>query len=130
MATNTQAIRGEWTSISAEARKRWHQLTDEDLRGVEGNMEELIARIQRKTGEGRDAIEGFVTELTSRGASAVSHAADSAGQYANQAGEQAREQSNTARTIAGHHPLETVLAALGIGLVAGLFVGLAGRGRS
>ena len=129
MATNTQMIQGEWTHLCAQARKRWQQLTEDDLRMVEGNIEELVGRIQKKTGEGREAIENFFAEMKSRGSSAVSHAAETAGQYAHQVGDQVRMRYSGAQSMVRHHPLETVLAALGIGLVAGLFVGLAGRGR-
>ncbi len=129
MAINVQTIQGEWNYLCALARRRWSQLTEEDLRVQEGNIEQLIGRIQQKTGEGRDAIEAFFSEMTSRGSSAVAGASQAAGQYAHQVSEQIRERYENAEGLVRRHPTETVIAALGIGLVAGLIAGLAIRAR-
>jgi uncharacterized protein YjbJ (UPF0337 family) len=56
MAINVQTIQGEWTHLCGLARQRWSQLTDDDLGALEGNFEQLVGRIQQKTGEGREAI--------------------------------------------------------------------------
>ena len=84
MAINVQTIQGEWNYLCGLARQRWSQLTEDDLGVQVGNIEQLVGRIQQKTGEGREAIEKFFSEMTSRGSSAVAHAAESAGQYAHQ----------------------------------------------
>ena len=96
MATNAQTIQGEWNHLCSLARQRWNKLTDDDLKVQEGNIEQLIARIQQKTGEGREAIEKFFSEMTSRGSSAVAHAAEAAGQYAHQVSDQIRERYDSA----------------------------------
>jgi uncharacterized protein YjbJ (UPF0337 family) len=129
MATNAQTIQGEWTYLCGLARQRWSQLTEDDLGALEGNMEKLIGRIQQKTGEGREAIEKFFSDATSRGSSAVAHAAESAGRYAQQVGDQIRQRYDNAESLVRHHPTETVIAAFGIGLVVGLITGLAMRAR-
>jgi ElaB/YqjD/DUF883 family membrane-anchored ribosome-binding protein len=129
MAIDVQTIQGEWTHLCALARQRWSQLTEDDLRVQEGNIEQLVARIQQKTGEGREAIETFFSEMTSRGSSAVAQAAEAAGQYAHQASDRLRERYDSAEEMVRHHPTETVVAAFGIGLVVGLITGLAIRAR-
>jgi uncharacterized protein YjbJ (UPF0337 family) len=129
MAINVQAIQGEWNHLCGLARQRWNQLTEDDLRVPEGNVEQLIGRIHQKTGEGREAIETFFTEVASRGSSAVAHAAEAAGQYAHQVGDQIRERYDSAEGRVRHHPAQTVAAAFGIGVVAGLIIGLAIRAR-
>ncbi len=129
MASNVQTIQGEWNHLCALARKRWSQLTEDDFRVQEQNIEQLIGRIQQKTGEGREAIETFFSEMTSRGASAVAQATEAAGQYAHQAGDRLRQRYDSAESLVRHHPTETVVAAFGIGLVAGLIAGLAIRAR-
>ena len=96
---------------------------------LEGNFEQLVGRIQQKTGEGREAIERFFSEMTSRGSSAVAHAAESAGQYAHQVNDRLRERYDNVESLVRHHPTETVVAAFGIGLVAGIIVGLSIRAR-
>ena len=43
--------------------------------------------------------------------------------------DQIRERYDRAESLVRHHPTETVVAALGIGLVAGLIIGLTIRAR-
>ena len=108
----------------ALARAHWNQLTDDDLPAVEGNIEQLVGRIQAKTGEGREAIEKFFSDMTSRGESAVAYGSEAARRYAHQASDQIRERYDRAEGLVRHHPTETVLAAFGIGLVAGVITAL------
>lgn len=129
MAIDMQTIRGDWDHLCGLARQRWSQLTEDDLRGIEGNLEQLFGRIQQKTGEGREAIETFFSEMSSRGSSAVANAAEAAGQYAHQVGGQIRERYESAEGLVRRHPTQTVIAAFGIGAVAGLIVGLVIRRR-
>jgi uncharacterized protein YjbJ (UPF0337 family) len=129
MAINAQTIQGEWNHLCSRARQRWNQLTEDDLRVQEGNVEQLIGRIQQKTGEGREAVERFFTEVTSRGASAVAYTAGAAGRYTHQVGDQIRERYESAEGRVRRHPTQTVVAALGIGLAVGLIVGLSNRAR-
>ena len=67
MATHMQTFHGDWNHVLRLARAHWNQLTDDDLPAVEGNIEQLVGRIQAKTGEGREAIEKFFSDMTSRG---------------------------------------------------------------
>jgi uncharacterized protein YjbJ (UPF0337 family) len=129
MAINVQTIQGEWNQLCGLARQRWSQLTDDDLGVQEGNIEQLVGRIQQKTGEGREAIEKFFSDAASRGSSAVAQAAEAGGQYVHQVSDRLRERYDNARSLVRHHPTETVIAAFGIGLVAGLITGLALRAR-
>lgn len=140
MAINAQELQGQWNKLRGQVKERWGQLTDDDLQIHGGNVDQLVGRIQQKTGEGREAIEKFLGELTSRGSSMVSQAAESVGQYAQQAGgrlrehygdftDAARERYGNAQDMVRHNPTQSVAAAFGIGLVAGLVVGLALRSR-
>jgi uncharacterized protein YjbJ (UPF0337 family) len=129
MAINVQTIQGEWNYLCGLARQRWSQLTEADLGVQEGNIEQLIGRIQQKTGEAREAIEKFFSDATSRGSSAVAHTAEAAGQYAHQVGDQIRERYDSAENVVRRHPTETVVAAFAVGLLAGLIAGLAIRAR-
>jgi len=140
MAINAQELQGQWTKLRGQVKEKWGQLTDDDLQIQGGNVDQLIGRIQQKTGECREAIERFLTELTSRGSSTITQAAEAVGQYAQQAGgrirehygdiaDAAREKYDTAQDIVRHNPSQSVAAAFGVGLVAGLIVGLALRSR-
>ena len=140
MAINAQELQGQWNTLRGRVKERWGQLTDDDLQIHGGNVDQLIGRIQQRTGEGREAIERFLGELTSRGSSTISQAAEAVGQYAHQASDrlrerygdfadQARERYDMAEDMVRQNPTQSVAAAFGIGLVAGLVVGLALRSR-
>ncbi len=53
---NEQTLQGNWNEIRGMLRKRWSQLSQDDLQGFDGNLDQLIVLIQRKTGETRAAI--------------------------------------------------------------------------
>lgn len=137
---NAQEIQGQWNKIRGQVKEKWGQLTDDDLALQGGNVDQLIGRIQQKTGEGREAIEKFLGNLTSGGASAVSQVAEAARGYASRAGERfregygqvgdmARERYAMAEDMVRHNPGQSVAAAFGVGLVVGLVVGIALRSR-
>lgn len=140
MAVNAQELQGQWNKVRGQLKEKWGQLTDDDLQIQGGNIDQLVGRIQQRTGEGREAIEKFLTDLTSRGGSAVAQAAEAVSGYAQHAGErlrdnygqvsdQAREGYERAQDLVRHNPGQSVVAAFGIGIVAGLIVGLALRSR-
>ncbi|MFP4368383.1 MAG: CsbD family protein [Candidatus Kapaibacterium sp.] len=49
-------IKGNWNEIKGKLKQEWGELTDDDLKREEGRDEELIGRIQKKTGQTRDTI--------------------------------------------------------------------------
>jgi uncharacterized protein YjbJ (UPF0337 family) len=59
---NTQTFKGNWQVIKGKLRQKFARLTDNDLAGIEGVEEELVGRIQKKTGRSREEIEKFLTE--------------------------------------------------------------------
>ena len=54
---NTLEIKGDWTITKGKLKQKWAQLTDDDLQYVKGKNDELLGRIQKRTGETREAIE-------------------------------------------------------------------------
>ena len=54
---NSLEIKGNWNILKGTLQQKWGQLTDDDLQYSEGHLEELIGRIQRRTGETRRVIE-------------------------------------------------------------------------
>ena len=85
MAINTQELQGQWNQLRGQVKQKWGQLTDDDLQIQGGNVDQLVGRIQQRTGEGREAIEKYLTELTSRGASSISQATEAVSGIAQQA---------------------------------------------
>jgi len=140
MAINAQELQGQWNKMRGQVKEKWGQLTDDDLQIHGGNVDQLVGKIQQRTGESREAIESFLTDLTGRGSTVVAQAAEAVGQFAHQAGDrlrdrygdvadQAREQYDQAQDMVRQNPGQSLAAAFGVGLVAGLVVGLALRSR-
>jgi len=59
----TLEIKGDWNIVKGKMKQKWATLTDDDLQYVEGKAEELYGRIQKRTGETREAIEKSVKEF-------------------------------------------------------------------
>jgi uncharacterized protein YjbJ (UPF0337 family) len=57
---NTQITKGNWKIAKGKLKQKYADLTDDDLEYVEGREEELIGRIQRKTGQTREQIEDVI----------------------------------------------------------------------
>ncbi len=62
---NTLEIKGDWNITKGKLKQKWAKLTDNDLKYVEGQQEELVGRIQKRTGETREAIEKALKESSS-----------------------------------------------------------------
>lgn len=144
---NAQEVQGQWNKIRGQVKEKWGQLTDDDLTIHAGNVDQLIGRIQQKTGEGREAIERFLSGLISGGSSGVAAVAESAREYAQQAGaylgqagnrirgrydemaDAAHERYAMAEDVVRQNPGRSMMFAFGIGLAVGLVVGLSARSR-
>jgi len=50
-------IKGDWNITKGKLKQKWAKLTDDDLQYVEGKSDELLGRIQKRTGESREAVE-------------------------------------------------------------------------
>jgi uncharacterized protein YjbJ (UPF0337 family) len=137
---NAQVLQGQWNQVRGELKKKWGQLTDDDLRFSNGNIDQLVGKIQQRTGEAREAIEQFLGEAASQGASAVAQAAGQVGQYARYAGDQVREGYNRisdqfgrgydySQDVIRENPGRSLATAFGVGILLGVVVGMALRSR-
>ena len=61
----TLEIKGDWNITKGKLKQKWAKLTDDDLQYVEGRQDELLGRIQKRTGETREAVEKTVKEFNS-----------------------------------------------------------------
>jgi len=59
---NSDKVKGKWKQLKGEIKRKWGQVTDDDLLQAEGNMDVLIGTIQKRTGEHRDAIHQWLDE--------------------------------------------------------------------
>jgi uncharacterized protein YjbJ (UPF0337 family) len=53
----TLKIKGDWNIVKGTLKQKWANLTDDDLKFLEGKEDELLGRIQKRTGETREAVE-------------------------------------------------------------------------
>ncbi|MFZ2281943.1 MAG: CsbD family protein [Prosthecobacter sp.] len=58
----TLEIKGDWNIIKGSLKQKWATLTDDDLQFVEGKQDELLGRIQKRTGQSREAVEAAIKE--------------------------------------------------------------------
>lgn len=49
-------IKGKWNEIKGKLKQSYADLTDEDLTYAEGKEEELLGRLQQKTGKSKDEL--------------------------------------------------------------------------
>jgi uncharacterized protein YjbJ (UPF0337 family) len=61
---NRQIIKGDWDIAKGKLKKRYASLTDDDLRYVEGQEDELIGRLEKRTGAARQELERFLSEVS------------------------------------------------------------------
>jgi uncharacterized protein YjbJ (UPF0337 family) len=59
----TLEIKGDGNLTKGKLKQKWAALTDGDLQFAEGKQDELIGRIQKRTGKTREAVEKVITEL-------------------------------------------------------------------
>ena len=132
---NQQALKHHWEEVCDQLQEKWDKLESSDLPSFPGNVDQLIGRIQQKTGESREVIEAFLSELTEEGSAAAkemrnrleSGAARVAG-TARQGAQAMREGYSEAGEVIRRRPGQSMAAAFGLGLVAGVGVALLLRG--
>ena len=62
---NKLEIKGDWNIAKGKLEQKWAKLTDDDLQFAEGKHDELLGRIQKRTGETREAVEKAVKDALS-----------------------------------------------------------------
>lgn len=55
MSTNLK-LKGNWNIMKGNLKEKYGELTDDDLAYVEGQEDQLLGRIQKKTGQAEDAL--------------------------------------------------------------------------
>jgi uncharacterized protein YjbJ (UPF0337 family) len=59
-------LKGKWNEIKGNLKQKYSNLTDDDLKYVEGKEDELYGRLQQKLGKSRDEINREFDESTRR----------------------------------------------------------------
>jgi uncharacterized protein YjbJ (UPF0337 family) len=140
MAVNQQTLEGNWNEIKGKLHERWGQLTQDDLQQARGSVDQLVGMIQRKTGEARERVEQYLSEITAHGGAGMSRMAEAVRGYASSAAESMEEArarasgamrggyAQTERMIQ-QRPMESLAVGFGAGLITGVIIGLVMRSR-
>ncbi|MGI9527476.1 MAG: CsbD family protein [Weeksellaceae bacterium] len=64
MSSFDDKVKGNWNQIKGELKQKWAELTDDDLLYAEGKKDEVLGRIQEKTGETKENIEKYINEIS------------------------------------------------------------------
>jgi len=59
---NSLELKGDWNIMKGKLKQKYAQLTDDDLKFAKGQEEELLGRIQKRTGVARSEVERVLRE--------------------------------------------------------------------
>ena len=60
MSAITDKIKGNWNVIKGKLKQEYGDLTENDLVYTEGQEDELLGRIQKRTGEAKEDLKEFI----------------------------------------------------------------------
>lgn len=63
MSALTDKLKGNWNIVKGKLKQNYADLTDDDLTYTEGQEEELLGQIQRKTGKAKSEIKDFIDSI-------------------------------------------------------------------
>lgn len=63
MGATEDKLKGNWNQVKGKLKSKYGNLTDDDLTYVEGKEEQLIGKIQEKTGESKQKIKEIIDNL-------------------------------------------------------------------
>ncbi len=128
---NQQELQGKWNDVKGALKKKWGSLTDDDVTSFNGNVDQLVGKIQQKTGETRDSIERFLNQATEDASGKLAGMRDKLNEKvhdgakyvadtARQSSEKIRDSVAGAGQMVHDHPGQAIAAAFGLGLIVGV----------
>lgn len=63
MSALEDKIKGNWNQLKGMLKQQYSDLSDDDLAYVEGKEDELLGKIQEKTGESKEKVKEFIDKL-------------------------------------------------------------------
>ncbi|TWT73565.1 hypothetical protein Pla123a_39010 [Posidoniimonas polymericola] len=130
----TQAA-GDWTELKGKVNEGWGELSGDEVREFQGNVQQLVGYIQQKTGETQQLIEQKLVALDARFRPMLEQASATAQEYLQSGSDAANDAAAYVRdAVAAKHaqaeqavrrkPIESVAVAFGTGIIAGAVIGL------
>ncbi|NLR59524.1 CsbD family protein [Chitinophaga polysaccharea] len=56
-------LKGNWNELKGKIKQQYADLTDDDLLYVEGKEDELLGRLQQKTGKTKEEVKSWIDTL-------------------------------------------------------------------
>ncbi len=56
-------FKGQWNELKGKIKQAYGDLTDDDLAYEEGKDDEMLGKLQQKTGKGRDELVKWIKSL-------------------------------------------------------------------
>lgn len=59
---NTDTIKGDWTRLKGKIKQKWGELTDDELKQVEGKRDQLVGLLRKRYGLAKEEAERELAE--------------------------------------------------------------------
>ncbi len=56
-------LKGSWNELKGKMKQSYADLTDDDMKHEEGKDDELLGRLQKKTGKTKDQVKDWIDSL-------------------------------------------------------------------
>ncbi|MTI20017.1 CsbD family protein [Fulvivirga sp. RKSG066] len=60
---NDLQIKGSWNEVKGKLKQKYADLTDDDLEFAEGKSDEMLGRLQQKTGKSKEELKKEIESL-------------------------------------------------------------------
>lgn len=57
-------IKGNWNKVKGKLKQKYGDLTDDDLKYADGKEDELLGKLQKKTGKTKDELSNEINKLS------------------------------------------------------------------
>ncbi len=56
-------VKGKWNEVKGKMKKKYADLTDDDLQYAEGKEDEMLGKLQQKTGKTKDELRAEMNDM-------------------------------------------------------------------
>lgn len=60
---NESQFKGKWNQLKGEVKKKWGQLTDDDITEVEGDYNKFVGKVQERHGDSKEQVKEWIDKL-------------------------------------------------------------------
>jgi len=70
---NSDILKGKWKEMKGKVKEQWGKLTDDDLKILEGNSDQLMGTLQRRYGIEKEEAERQIRDFEKKNADLMRH---------------------------------------------------------